>query len=87
MQDKEPEEMSGSKYLEFYLGQQGQKTQIWHVYSKNHGSFLGYIKWFGRWRQYAFFPSPETVWNPECLRDICDFIRNLMDDRRKGKLR
>jgi len=79
--------MSGSKYLEFYLAVQGQKTQAWHVYSKNHNSFLGYIKWFGRWRQYAFFPAAETVWNPECLKDICEFIRDLMEDHRKGKLR
>jgi len=77
--------MGGSRYLEFYLAVQGKKTQKWHVYSKNQNSFLGYIKWFGRWRQYAFFPAVETVWNPECLRDICDFIRNLMDDHRKGK--
>jgi len=77
--------MTTSKYLKFYLAVQGQKTQKWHVYSKNHDSFLGYIKWFGRWRQYAFFPAAETVWNPECLGDICDFIKNLMDDRRKEK--
>jgi hypothetical protein len=77
--------MGGSKYLEFFLAVQGLKTQKWHVYSKNQNSFLGYIKWFGRWRQYAFFPAVETVWNPECLGGICDFIRGLMDDRKKGK--
>jgi hypothetical protein len=75
----------GKKHLEFFLANDGQKTQTWHIYTKNHGSFLGYIKWFGRWRQYAFFPAPETVWNPECLGDICHFINNLMDDHRKGK--
>ena len=79
--------MTTSRYIEFSLAGQGKKTQIWHVHSKNHGSFLGYIKWFGRWRQYVFFPAAETAWNPECLRDICDFIKGLMDDRRKGKLR
>ena len=79
--------MNGSRYLGFRFAGQKQKTQIWHVYSKNHGSFLGYIKWFGRWRQYAFFPAAETVWNPECLGDIGVFIKKLMDDWRKGKLR
>jgi hypothetical protein len=79
--------MNGSKYLKFHLVKQGKKTQVWHVYSKNHGTVLGEIKWFGRWRQYTFFPAAETVWNPECLRDVCDFIKNLMDDWRKGKVR
>jgi hypothetical protein len=76
-----------SKWLIFEQTPCAGITQLWNVRSKKHGDYLGSIKWFGRWRQYAFFPLPETAWNPECLKDICEFIRNLMDDWRKGKLR
>jgi len=84
-----PEEtrMNQSRFLEFIFLDTGTKTRVWLVKSKRHGNDLGLIKWFSRWRQYAFFPDAETVWNPECLRDICDLICGLMDDRKKGKLR
>ena len=46
-----------------------------------HGAELGVIKWFGRWRQYAFFPHPQTIFNPECMTDICGEIQRLKDMR------
>lgn len=54
------------------------------VTSKRHLGVLGEIKWFGRWRQYAFFPEEQTIWNPECLNDINQCIQNL-DIERKNK--
>ena len=59
-----------------------KKTQIWHVASIK-GIFLGEIKWFSRWRCYAFFPQKETIFNSVCLNDIRNFIDNLMKDRKK----
>lgn len=56
------------------------KTEIWQVRSKA-GYILGSIKWFSRWRQYAFFPCPETVWNPDCLKQVNTKIRELMAER------
>jgi len=51
----------------------GQKTCHWEVVSKDGGGELGAVKWFGRWRCYAFFPNPDTVFERKCLRDIADF--------------
>ncbi len=34
-------------------------------------------KWFGRWRQYAFFPDTGTIFNVECLNDIIIHIKEL----------
>jgi len=71
-----------SKYLEFTrIGYTG-KTDIWDVESKSQGSVLGEIKWFGRWRQYCFYPSPNTIFNPECMTDISKKIKELMESRR-----
>ena len=72
-----------SKYLEFdRIGWTG-KTDVWNVLSKSQESILGQIKWFGRWRQYCFYPSPNTIFNPECMNDISNFIKELMAGRRK----
>ncbi len=72
-----------SKYLDFdCIGWTG-KTDVWNVLSKFQGSVLGQIKWFGQWRQYCFWPSPNTVFNPECMNDISKVINELMQARRK----
>jgi len=66
-----------SKYLEFKELESKPKTKVIEVISKIHGDRLGIIKWFGRWRQYAFFPWKETIFNVECLNDIQSYIRGL----------
>lgn len=76
-----------NKYLIFELYLQKEKTQVWHVISKKHGDILGVVRWYPRWRQYTFWPELHTIWNPECLMDVCEFIRELMKDRKEGKLR
>lgn len=48
----------------------GRKTAIWRVVSRRRGDVLGIVQWFGRWRQYSFFPEPNTVFNQGCLKDI-----------------
>jgi len=57
-----------------------RKTQVWQVTSVK-GILLGDIKWFSRWRCYAFFPAEKTVFNSECLENIKDFIDMLMKNR------
>ena len=66
-----------SKYLEFKLLEQKPKTQVIEVKSKVQYSRLGIIKWYPRWRQYAFFPEWGTLFNTECLNDIISYIREL----------
>lgn len=61
------------------------RTWIWEVVTKDdsekeaHGGlFLGEVKWFGRWRGYAFFPRDcgFTAFEHRCLREIADFIES-----------
>lgn len=63
----------------------GRKTKIIAVYSQRAGDLLGRISWFGRWRQYAFFPEAGTIWNPDCLRSVNERIGALMAERREAK--
>lgn len=79
-------ERNMAQYLEFrYQGDSASgKTQIYDVISKQHGDLLGTIAWFGRWRQYTFFPQPKTTFNSRCLVDIHLFIDQLMDARKEA---
>ena len=74
-----------SKYLEFNIIEQKSKTKIIAVDSKLHGNTLGIIKWYGAWRQYAFYPKHGTLFNIECLNDITNKIKELMNERRIKK--
>jgi len=49
------------------------KTLVWSVEAKEGGAKLGEVRWFGRWRGYAFFPL-DAIFEHKCLRDIADFV-------------
>ena len=78
--------MFKSRYLEFTRTGWTGKTDILDVESKSQGSVLGQIKWFGQWRQYCFYPSPDTIFNPECMADISKVINELMLERKKKEV-
>jgi len=74
-----------SKYLEFAKQpkRRTRKTWITDVTSRSGGMLLGQIKWYGAWRQYAFYPNPKAIaiFNIECMNDICGVIQELMAER------
>lgn len=49
------------------------RTCIWSVKTIDETETLGEIRWFGRWRRYAFYPRFGTVFEKQCLRDLADF--------------
>jgi len=72
-----------NEYLDFREWQPAdRKTMVVGVWSVQGGNLLGAIKWFGRWRQYAFYPEPETIWNTGCLETVQAYIDDLMAERR-----
>jgi hypothetical protein len=79
------EEKNEGVWVMFSLApNQNPKTQVWDVKTKDESIPLGQIKWFGRWRKYAFFPFEDTVYENICLRDIAEFIERLMNERHKN---
>jgi hypothetical protein len=82
--------MTESKWIIFSLKEDTGKTKKYFVFTKDEfpsvSLKLGEIKWFGRWRQYAFFPEPETVFEHQCLKDIVAFMEGLMLERKMNKL-
>jgi hypothetical protein len=63
----------------------GKKTRIFLVENTQHGSLLGWIHWYGPWRQYCFLPQDNTIFSIGCLQDIQDFIKQLVEERKEIK--
>lgn len=77
-----------SKWIEFrevprpdYKG----NTKLWHVVPKEGVGYLGEVRWYGPWRQYAFYPNIQTVYERQCLRDIANFCEERTIDHRRAK--
>lgn len=74
---------TSSKWIIFSLYENTGKTLKYNIYTKDTPPIkLGEIRWFGRWRQYAFFPEPNTVYEKQCMQDITNFLKKLMLDRK-----
>ena len=80
-------------YLAFVLdtiASEGRKTEVWQVRATRSHALLGTVRWFGRWRQYTFFPEPGTTFNPGCLKEIaehCAVLTRRHRDRDHNGLR
>ena len=72
-----------SKYLEFSIIEKKPKTDKIAIESKMTGHRLGIIMWYAPWRQYAFFPNIDTIFNTECLNDIQIHMKTIMEERKK----
>ena len=73
-----------SEFIEFKLIEEKPKTSVYSILNKKSMMTLGYIKWYGPWRQYCFFPERiDLVLNMDCMQYIIDFIKELMEKRKK----
>jgi hypothetical protein len=64
-------------YIEFNLVDKKEKTFVYAVMNRESQDVLGYIKWYGPWRQYCFFPEPTCVFSVGCMLDIVNFTNGL----------
>jgi len=57
-------------------------TSRWAVRNRKSNYLLGWIKWYGAWRRYCFFPLVDSVFSADCLADIQETIGALMAERK-----
>ena len=67
-----------------------QKTKRFHIESlptntRFSGEVIGIVKWYPGWRAFAFFPQPQTLFEPQCLRDLADFCEAETLKRREER--
>ena len=70
------------KYIHFSKIEDKPKTSVWGCYNNVSLTPLGIVKWHPLWRQYCYFPTPNTVYSTGCIEDINEFIRQLMELRK-----
>lgn len=66
---------------------QDKKTKRWRVDTLGGAYLLGYIRWYGAWRQYAFCPEAMTVFEPTCMNDIAAFCKDETRKHRENRAR
>lgn len=54
-----------------------RKTRVWIVGPRRGCTELGYVRWFGPWLCYCFYPCPNTLYEQRCLRDIANFCEDM----------
>jgi len=81
-----------TEYKHLYFIKQPQlksrKTETWSITNIHTAEEIGEIKWYAPWRQYCSFISTMNVYNEMvfssgCHIDVADFIKQLMDARKK----
>lgn len=71
-----------TQYLFFEEQPQKGKTKLFRVCNKINRETLGYIKWFGAFRKYAYLSNGGIFYDSECLNDIKKFLEKLMLERK-----
>ncbi len=77
--------VSSMSWIRMELRHDTGKTKVWDVLSKETNIPLGQVRWFGRWRKYAFFPNNDTVFEPTCLNELAGFCQEQTAEWRKAK--
>lgn len=68
------------------ITEEGKKTSVFLIKNEKSDDKLGIIKWNNHWRRYCFYPLGDTCFDNQCLLDIIDFIKQLMEGRKGGKV-
>lgn len=68
-------------YVQFERTEQKPKTAVYLVTSSIGDVPLGQIYWINGWRRYGFHPFEETQFDASCLKEITNFIEDLMRER------
>lgn len=75
-----------TEYLRFTeTASPSRKTRTWTVYGLHNERHLGNIGFYGRWRQFVFYPEVGTLFNKGCLSDINTFMEDAYRDWRESK--
>ena len=75
-----------NKYIKIVETPHTGKTKGFDVVNKRSGFILGYIDWYGAWRQYCFtiHRNEEVIFNSGCLEYITDFLKEINIEHRKN---
>ena len=73
--------MATKCYIKFEMIHENPKTNVYSVKNKNSDDLIGFIKWYGAWRQYCFFSVNSIILSRGCMKDINDFIVKITKEK------
>lgn len=69
-------------YRYITIRQAGQETfeghPVYRIFNNKSRAQLGILSWYKPWKAYVFSSQPECVFNHSCLRDVLDFMENVI---------
>ena len=72
-------------FMHFTCISDSGKTTVWEIRENKSDYLLGTIRWYSPWRTYCIYTYDGCIFNTACLKDILDFIKHLLDDRKNKK--
>ena len=75
------------KYKYIIIQQDGAETfngkPVYRIYNNRSKDQLGILSWYKPWKEYVFSSKEECVFNNSCLKDVLDFIENVIPSLNK----
>ena len=75
------------KYKYITIQQDGAETfngkSVYRIYNNRSKDQLGILSWYKPWKEYVFSSKEECVFNNSCLKDVLDFIENVIPSLNK----
>jgi hypothetical protein len=70
------------RWIEVIEEQQVTTTRRFVVHNSKNGAIIGWIRWYGPFRGYAFLPCEGTVYEEDCLRDLASCVEGLTKEHK-----
>ena len=51
---------------------------VYRIYTNRGNAQIGIISWYKPWKEYVFSSKEDCVFNNSCMRDVLDFIENVI---------
>lgn len=59
---------------------------VYRIRNNRSKEQIGILSYYRSWKQYVFSSQPECVFNNSCLRDVLDFLENVIPAERKTEV-
>lgn len=60
------------------------KKPVYRIFNNRSGDQLGILSYYKPWKEYVFLSREECVFNNTCMRDVLDFIENVIPELQKN---
>ncbi|HLG35555.1 MAG TPA: hypothetical protein VI757_11805 [Bacteroidia bacterium] len=59
-------------------GEVFEKHPVYRIYNNRSKGQIGILSFYKPWKEYVFSSKEDCVFNNTCMRDVLDFIENII---------